>query len=151
MLQCLHSQDLWTKLFKAWQVLLWLRIRIRLTPTTAYFIINVHLPIYFFKTCLPNLLRSISSHHQEPSLGVIVRYVRTFSRTFRINIKTADNGTWTRTSRAEVCYATPTTSYPHSIFTTTYSAVLEYIKKLIQKSRAFYIILYIFLKNGCKR
>ena len=33
-----------------------------------------------------------------------------------INVKTADNGTWTRTSRAEVCYATPTTSYPQSIF-----------------------------------
>ena len=32
-----------------------------------------------------------------------------------INVKTADNGTWTRTSRAEVCYATPTTSYPHSV------------------------------------
>ena len=48
----------------------------------------------------------------------------------RINIKIADNGTWTRTSRAEVCYATPTTSYPHIVFFCCISHSVMIYKKI---------------------
>ncbi len=49
--------------------------------------------------------------------------------------KLADNGTRTRTNRAEVCYATPTTSYPQNhviMMTVTFYNKTEYkIKRIL--------------------
>ena len=58
-----------------------------------------------------------------------------------INTQIAGNGTRTRTSRAEVCYATPTTSYPHEI--ALYTLSVATYKKIKNKIKSF------FKKNGC--
>ena len=58
-----------------------------------------------------------------------------------INTQIAGNGTRTRTSRAEVCYATPTTSYPHVI--ARYTLSVATYKKIKNKIKSF------FKKNGC--
>ena len=66
----------------------------------------------FHQICREIYHRTSKSHNQQSKHDTS----KHFSNTSWINVKIADNGTWTRTSRAEVCYATPTTSYPHSIF-----------------------------------
>ena len=67
-------------------------------------------------------------------------------KTSWINVKIADNGTWTRTSRAEVCYATPTTSYPHGVFTIVFNGIKMYKKIRLKIKTILYYFVYFFKK-----
>ena len=86
--------------------------------------------------------RSTKNHNHESKHNTSEH----FSKAILINAKIADNGTWTRTSRAEVCYATPTTSYPHSIFTVVINSVMIYKKIRIKIKSILHYFIYFFKK-----
>lgn len=68
------------------------------------------------------------------------------------HIFVADNGTRTRTNRAEVCYATPITSYPRissKIFSAQKTRWVQYIVKKNLKSSNF-LKKMVVLKNSFK-
>ena len=54
----------------------------------------------------------------------------------------ADNGTRTRTNRAEVCYATPTTSYPQIHLSMMTMTIYTKIKIKIKRFFSYFIIFY---------
>ena len=68
------------------------------------------------------------------------KYALAFSMS---NYKSADNGTRTRTNRAEVCYATPTTSYPH--FRVYDDNAILYENKI--QNQEIFILFYHFLNK----